>query len=334
MNVVVVVLSWNKHRQVIECITKLKALSGSGVDIVVVDNASSDDSVAAIRNAHPDVTLLEEPVNVGFAGGVNRGLAEAARLGAAYAWLLNDDTDFDASVIEALLTDAASRENCGLLTPLLIDRLPDGVEQFRNGFVDWDRNLMTHNVPDAVYRERLAAGATPIVPGTAMLVPLPVYRAIGPFDERFFAYWEDCDYATRAAAAGYRNGMVDAARVLHDATPTRTDRPPYHYYYMVRNEALFFQSHAGRHRGAPWKRRWVANAIEWVAENRDLGKHDNAQACIDAVWHGLTRRYGVRSDHAPAPRWLSRPILVRPWLFVSLLRGEWRAIIRRLVPLS
>ena len=329
-SVVVVVLSWNKQQAVIDCLDRLNALTGADIQVVVVDNASSDDSVSAIRRAHPDATVLEEPVNRGFAGGVNAGLAEAARRNADYAWLLNDDTQFAPTVLMRLLAHADANPDCGLLSPALFDLDDGNGEQFRNGLVDWSVAAMAHNLPSDRYAEALARNATPIVPGTAMLCDLRVYRAIGPFDPRYFAYWEDTDYALRAADAGFASVVVDASRMQHAATPTRHDRPPHYHYYMVRNEALFFERHAVRHRSAPWKRRWLAASLEWLAENRDLGRRDNALACIDGMWHALTKRYGARSDHAPAPRWLSGPLLARPWFFTGLVRGEWHAVFGRL----
>ncbi len=329
-SVVVVVLSWNKAQTVIECLDRVKTLVGADLHIVVVDNASSDDSVVSVQSAHPDVAVLQNAVNRGFAGGVNAGLAEAARRGVDYAWLLNDDTSFEPTVLGPLLAHAEAHPDCGLLSPALFDLGNETHEQFMSGVVDWHVGAMAYNLPPNRHAGVLAGNGTPIVPGTAVLCDLRVYRAIGPFDVRYFAYWEDVDYSVRAADAGFTSAIVVGSRMWHAATP-RTDRPPHFNYYMVRNEALFFDIHAKAHRCVPWKRRWLAASLEWLAENRDLGHRDNALACIDGMWHALTRRYGARADHAPTPRWLSSVLLARPWLFVALVRGEWRAVFGRLV---
>ena len=328
--VVVVVLCWNKPDAVIDCVHRVKALVGAEVRPVVVDNGSVGDTVVRIREAHPDITILEEPVNSGFVGGVNRGLAEAARRDADYAWLLNDDTTFDADILVPMLAEAERPTAGGTWSPLLLDLGPASGDQFRNGLVDWKRGVMSHNVPGPWFEERVAAGATPIVPGTAMLIDLRVYRAIGPFDPRFFAYWEDTDYAVRTAAAGFGNVVVAGARMQHAATPDRTTRPPYYHYYMVRNEALFWRLHGRRFGAGGWRRRWLHATLDWIGEARAAGRIDNANALIDGVWDAWAGRTGPRPDRAPAPRWFAALLLRRTYLLATLLRGDVGAVLRRI----
>lgn len=325
-SVVVVVLSWNKQAAVIECIDRVKTLTGAAIHVVVVDNASADDSVDAIRRAHPDVTVLTETVNRGYAGGVNRGLAEAARRNADYAWLLNDDTSFDSDVLEPLLAFADANPRCGLLTPRLVDLEPDSGLQFANGIIDWRRGAMGHNLQAEKFAARVADGATPIVAGTALLCDLKLYRHIGPFDERFFAYWEDTDYAVRAARAGFDSAVVTAATLAH-AAPLTSERPPHYHYYMTRNEALFWKLHATR--STRWRRRWWVTALNSIGRERDLDHRANTQATIDGIWHVWTRRFGKRAIDAPAPRWLHRLLSASPYLLSSLLQGQWLKVIER-----
>ena len=329
MKVVVVVLSWNKPLDVIACIGRVRRLSGATIDIVVVDNASKDDSVARIRRAHPDVTVLEEQVNRGYAGGVNRGLVEADRRGADFAWLLNDDTDFDGDVIETLLRCFAAHPSCGLLTPALRDLGESGAVQFGNGLVEWTRGRMGHNYVAERYEALERAGATPIVPGTALFCDMRAYRAIGPLDERFFAYWEDTDFAVRASRAGFHPRVAESAVVRH-AAPHTDDRPLHYHYYMVRNEALFWHLHARAGGASGWKRSWLSRSFERVARHRDLGRPDAAHACIDGIWHAWRHRYGPRDNHAPAPSWLRRAVVARPYLLSRLALGDLRSIATRL----
>ena len=324
--VVVVVLSWNKQQAVIACIDRVERLTGADIHVVVVDNASADDSVEAIRRAHPDATVLTETVNRGYAGGVNRGLAEAVHRNADYAWLLNDDTSFDDRTLEPLLAFAEANPRCGLLTPLLVDLGPDRGLQFVNGMVDWRRGTMGHNFPPDVLAARVAEGATTIVAGTALLCDLALYRAIGPFDERFFAYWEDTDYAVRAARAGFDSAVVAAVPLAH-AAPLTTERPPHYHYYMTRNEALFWTLHALP--STRWRRRWFCAALDAIGRERDLGHAANVDAVIDGLWHAWTRRYGPRDVRVPAPRWLRRGLSASPYLLSSLLQGRFGKIFRR-----
>jgi len=330
-SVAVVVLSWNNKQAVLDSIDRAIRLQGAEIRVVVVDNASTDDSVTAIRQAYPNVTVLESKTNEGYAGGVNRGLAEAARLGSDFAWLLNDDTVFDETVLLPLLAAANDDARKGLLSPLIVDLDDRDHDQFRNGLVDWEKGVMRHNVTAFSMHERVAAGATPIVPGTAVLCDLRVFGAIGHFDPRYFAYWEDTDYAVRAAKAGFSSTVVPASTLQHAATSARRLRPPHYHYYMIRNEALFWRLH-GKDRGTRhWQRRWLTDALDWLVQVRDTEDRTNAHACVDGLWHAMTRRYGSRESHRPAPKWLRGLLISRTYFFHSLINGDFRAIARRLL---
>lgn len=329
--VVVILLSWNRKDAVLDSIARIEQLEGVRCGIVVVDNASSDGSPEAIAAAHPDVIVVRETVNGGFAGGVNRGLAEVAKIGAPYAWLLNDDTSFEAHALGELVAFANGNPRYGLLSPRLVDLGDRGNEQFVNGQIDWDTCRMHHNVQASVFERLKEKGATTILPGTALLCDMRVYRAIGPFDTRFFAYWEDTDYAVRAARAGFDCAVIASVVMGHAATRDRQSRPAHYAYYMIRNEALFWRLHQSRRLYIRWMRRWLSHSLEWVAESRDHGSAANADACVDGIWHALTRRFGPRTDHPPAPSWLRRLILARPYLLSYLIAGRFSYLFDRLV---
>src|ERR1700730_5456094 len=87
-----IVLNWNGWSDTIECLDALYQCTYLNVTVIVVDNGSTDDSVASIRGAHPDVLLIESGTNVGFAGGNNIRIRHALAHGAYYLWLLNNDT--------------------------------------------------------------------------------------------------------------------------------------------------------------------------------------------------------------------------------------------------
>lgn len=329
LEVAIILLSWNRKHAVLEAVDRIKRLAGVRFEIVIIDNASSDGSPEALEAAHSDVFVIRETVNRGFAAGVNRGLAEAATMKAPYAWLLNDDTDFQPDALLHLLRFARAHPQFGLISPRLVDLSDPSSEQFSSGLIDWVECTMHHNVAPATFTRLIGAGATAIVPGTALLCEIRAFQAIGPFDSRFFAYWEDTDYSVRAERAGFQCTVVPSIVVGHAATAARQIRPPHYAYYMVRNEALFWSSHQSRTRYFRWLRRWLIHSIEWVAESRDCGNPANADACLDGIWHALTRRFGPRASHPPAPSWFKRWILAHPYFIALLIAGKFSELSRR-----
>ena len=329
-SVAVVILSWNRRAAVLDCIERVTRQTVS-TRIIVVDNASSDGSPDAIRNGHPEVTVLENPTNAGFVGGVNRGLAEARRIGVGHAWLLNDDTQFEDDALERLLDHASRQLSPGLASPRIDDLDGHGALQFANGLIDMTDAILKHNYSAASFDARRSHGSIPIVPGTAMLCDLRVYRAIGPFDPRFFAYWEDTDYCARAARAGFGIDVAADVAIRHESRGGRHGRAPHFCYYMVRNEALFVRLHVRGWTGWRWRRRWLADTLEWIAEARALRLDGNVDACIDGLWDALLHRYGTRGDHRPAPGWFRRTLSTAPYLLCDLVGGRYARVARRLV---
>ncbi len=189
---------------------------------------------------------------------------------------------------------------------------------------------LKHNYDAAPFAARIASGSIPIVPGTAMLCDLRLYRAIGPFDPDFFAYWEDIDYCVRAHRAGFACRGVEGAAILHESSGGRHGRSPTFCYYMVRNEGLFVRKHLRGSVARRWRRRWLIDTFEWIAEVRDLGLAANTDACIDGLWDAWRDRRGRRDDEVHAPAWVRRLALAAPYLVVDLLRWRIRKVVRRL----
>ena len=106
--VAVIIVNWNGWRDTTECIHSLKNLDYDNFRIIVVDNCSSDDSVQEISRQHPDVTLIQAPRNLGFAGGNNLGILHALEANPKYLWLLNNDTVVVPHALRALIELADS----------------------------------------------------------------------------------------------------------------------------------------------------------------------------------------------------------------------------------
>src|ERR1700709_1176957 len=87
-----IIVNWNSWQDTVECLTSLRACTYPQLDIIVVDNGSTNDSVVRIKASCPDILLFESKENLGFSGGNNIGIRYALAMGAEYIWLLNSDT--------------------------------------------------------------------------------------------------------------------------------------------------------------------------------------------------------------------------------------------------
>src|SRR5688572_13158338 len=114
MSIFVILLNWNGKNDTLECLASLQKVTTPHF-IVVVDNGSTDDSVEAIKEAFPSVTLLQNETNLGYAGGNNRGISYALDKGATHLLILNNDTIVDPLFLEAFLETLETHPHIAVL---------------------------------------------------------------------------------------------------------------------------------------------------------------------------------------------------------------------------
>ncbi|HVY61570.1 MAG TPA: glycosyltransferase family 2 protein, partial [Planctomycetota bacterium] len=186
-SVATVVLTWNGREDTLRCLETLRGELAPGDAVVVVDNASSDGTAAAVRAAHPWATLLETGANLGFAGGNNVGLRWALERPFDWIFILNNDTLVPAGTLGALAAFAAAAPAAlGAVQPLLVraDRphVVDSAGQRVCRYPEAEDALMGEPV------ERAPREAGPIFGAcaAAALVRAAALREVGLFDEALF----------------------------------------------------------------------------------------------------------------------------------------------------
>ena len=179
------------------------------IEVVLVDNGSSDDSVALARRELPEVRVVELGSNLGFGPAINRALAEHP---AEAAILLNNDAEAEPRFVEALLDELGEGVD-SVAGVLLQERSPELID---SAGVVADATLMGF---DYLHGEPVGAAVSapdPLGPtGGAALYRRAALERVGGFDERIFLYYEDLDLALRIAAAGGRCRLAPQARALH-----------------------------------------------------------------------------------------------------------------------
>jgi N-acetylglucosaminyl-diphospho-decaprenol L-rhamnosyltransferase len=195
---------------------------------VVVDNASSDGSAAKVKQFVANVKLLSNQENVGFARGVNQGLAATS---APYVLIMNPDCRLMAGAIAALRAVLDGHPQCAIAGPRVLNS--DGSVQ---GSARGDPNMMTglfgrttllrkvapflsigrrNIVVDDAIRSGQQSVEVDWVSGACMLATRDALHAANGFDERFFLYWEDADLCRRLRAKGYHVRYVPGASAIH-----------------------------------------------------------------------------------------------------------------------
>ncbi len=245
-HVTVIILNWNGRELTLQCLRSLSALDYPDYDIVVVDNASSDGSARAVREAFPGVTVVENESNLGFSGGNNRGIELALDRGADYVLLLNNDTTLvHPGFLSLLVAYLEDNRDAAAVGPLVLYPRSDLVWS-AGGRLHLALGLCSHmgkNRPVGLLTAR-EPYRVDYVPGCCMLIRSGAVAEVGQLDPDYFLYFEDLDWCCRAARHGYRCMIYPVAAIYHEKSGTSgeagTDRlSPTQAFFFARNGILF-----------------------------------------------------------------------------------------------
>jgi GT2 family glycosyltransferase len=298
-----VVLSWNGREDTLRCLQSLLDLDPPGVEVVCVDNGSSDGSQRAVRERFPDVTLIEAGENLGYAAGNNLGIRHALARGASWVMLVNNDATVAADVIAGFLQAARECPAAGILAgkvyfaerPHTIWFAGQRVSELL-GYSGRPRGYGRADGPR--YRRMVATGRAV---GALMAISREAIDRVGLLEQDLFAYVEDVDWALRVRAAGMEVIFAPGARAWHrvsastggEAASTHT------LYYGVRNTVIVLERRRPLGRVGTVLRR-IAILATFVLHALTRADRGAALRAVASGFYDARRgRLGRRSD-APA----------------------------------
>ncbi|MEJ2720212.1 MAG: glycosyltransferase family 2 protein, partial [bacterium] len=215
--VAVVVLTWNGKSLTLDCLESLTASTYENIQIIVVDNASTDGTADAVEAQYGGrVTVLVNSANLGFAGGNNVGIRHAVADGAEYVMLLNNDTLVDPDLVDRLVDAISRADDIGIVGPKIYYASPRDQIWYAGGEINLARGTARHiGIRETDAGQYDTPSEVDYVTGCALMVRREVIEKIGVLDTAFKAYFEDADFCMRARAHGYRVVYVPAGRVWH-----------------------------------------------------------------------------------------------------------------------
>ncbi|MFW5748136.1 MAG: glycosyltransferase family 2 protein [Chloroflexota bacterium] len=216
-SVSIIIVNFNGAEDVIRCLGSLAQHDYDSYEVIVVDNASIDDSVSRIRAQFPDVKLIASQENLGFGGGNNRGAAEAT---GEFLAFINPDTTVEPDWLRPLVSALQEDPTAGIATTRLLMMAPPHPINAAGNYVHFTGfgYLRGWNQPADALMQRDEIFA---ISGAAFMMRRTLYEELGGFDLIFYpAYVEDIDLAWRVRLAGYRVIYVPESVVYHDYTLT------------------------------------------------------------------------------------------------------------------
>lgn len=257
--VAALLLNWQQPTLTVQCLRDLVAAAPSGLRVLVIDNGSKDDSVARLRAEVASfvargiaVELLALPENRGFTGGMNAGFEWAARMGSAYALVLNNDLRLEPGFLEPLVATLDHDVRVAAVTPTVVH--PDGSVWAQGG----DLGFCPNGLRLRAHGERPAAvdkgpESIDFAPGACVLFRLDAVMAAGAFDDRYFMYWEDVDLSRRLAERGGRIVWLPWVRVTHlGGASAGGGRSQLRKFLMAKNGVRFLKQRGSLSQWLAW----------------------------------------------------------------------------------
>jgi GT2 family glycosyltransferase len=290
--VATVLLNWNGWRDTQVCLESLAKIQYTDHRVIVVDNGSTDDSVARLQAFRPAPLLLQTGANLGFCGGNNVGIRRALQDGAEYVWLLNNDARIeDPDILRKMVACAEADPRIGAVGAVLMRMdAPGEIQAWGGGrlnlWLGWGREQ----------RRRVPAERLHYLTGASILIPRRVWERVGLLDEGFFLYWDDADLGVRLRQAGWKLAVAEDCRVLHRSFSTTPEGPRLAARYN-RSAVRMFSKHAP----APWMPLLIGTSAR-LAKRALLGRWNQWPAILRSVSASWRETAGLRRSRRRVPR--------------------------------
>jgi GT2 family glycosyltransferase len=214
--VYIILVNWNGKAVTLDCLDSLATISYRNFKVLVVDNASNDGSVQAIKAHHPEAVVLEQRENLRFAGGNNVGMKYALEQEAEFLCFLNNDTTVDRDFLNHLVARMQSDKMIGMASPKIYYHDDPNRIWFAGGEMSMWTGTMKHTGIREIDRgQHDASREIDYATGCCILTTREVVEKAGMLDASYFMYAEDADWSMRVRRAGYRIVYEPKAKVWH-----------------------------------------------------------------------------------------------------------------------
>jgi GT2 family glycosyltransferase len=250
----IVIVNYNAREHLANCLESLEVSPPAiAHQIVVVDNASTDGSAAAVRARWPQIAMVEQRTNSGFAAGNNAGIRAGT---APLVLLLNNDTLVPPGAIDRLVARLAAHPDAAVAGPRLVDA--EGVAELSFGSMLAPAAELRQKIVLSLHARRVAPASAWVeratrreryvdwVSGACLLVRRGAAEAAGLLDERYFLYTEDVDFCAAIRRHGHRVLFTPAAEIVHLRGRSRATAPAVAQAAYRRSHLAFYEKHHPR----------------------------------------------------------------------------------------
>lgn len=239
----IVIVNYNGAKFQNDCIRTILEMDYKNIEIILVDNNSSDNSVELTMNQYGEyITLLKQDDNYGIAKGNNIGIQYCIDNSIDYTLLMNNDVELDKRLLTLLMEQV--NENT-VVVPKIYFYEPNDMLWFAGGNMNWNRRMAEHyglhEYESEQYNEIKEITYSPTC---CMLIPTSLFKKIGLMDETVFMYWDDTDLCARMIDAGYKIIYEPNAIMWHKVSSSSGGEDSrLQIYYSTRNKLYFMKKY-------------------------------------------------------------------------------------------
>jgi hypothetical protein len=277
-----VVVNWNGRELLRPCLETLLASRYANLSVLVVDNASTDGSRELVAREFPQVRVIANATNLGFAAGANKGLETVIEEGGDYALLMNNDTEIDPDAVRELVDGARGEPRAAFVGPLIYYHDRPGVVWSAGGRVNyWAGDIRHLGIRERDRGQFDRVREVDYVTACAVLVAVPALREIGLLDTAYFMYNEDTDWCVRAWRLGYKVLVAPRAKLRHKVSMSSGGGlTSYKIYHRVLSTFRFMRRHARPYHWIGIAPAVAARAVAFLVGEVLKGRPGNAAAVL------------------------------------------------------
>jgi len=239
----IITVNFNQPKVTEELLQSIPATYGN-LEIIVVDNGSKVISINNWQANYPQVKFIRSEENLGFAGGNNLGIKEAT---GDYLFLVNNDTEFTAGLIEKLVAVMDSKPEVGMISPMIKYYSDKNLIQYA-GYTQMNyytcRNSCIGLREEDTGQFNNITAPTAYCHGAAMMIRKEAIEKAGLMSENFFLYYEEVDWCEHIKRAGYEAWVCTEALIYHKESVSVGKKSKLKEYFMNRNRILFVRRNA------------------------------------------------------------------------------------------
>lgn len=240
----IILVNHNGKHFLNSCLSSIQKQDHKNIEILFVDNDSTDDSVTFVKNTFPNSKIIKNDANLGYAGGTNKGVSIAK---GEYILVLNNDTVLEPNVISTLLNAYKEIPNLGAVQPMikLLNR-DDQIDACGSFWTDTGFNYHYGIYKSSLIEKYNKSFPVYSLKGVCMLIPKKLIDLIGMFDEDYWCYFEETDFCHRVWLAGYECWYYPKAFMYHHLGGTRLGKKEsFIQYHSFKNRLKSYLKNLG-----------------------------------------------------------------------------------------